>query len=526
MTDDARAAELAVTGALLRRSYETWAERYYRIRNKSKQVELLRLRPCQYRVGRIEHEQLAMRGRARLYVLKGRQGGITTDQQARSLHTIWAQKHAQCITIADTWKRTQEIFGITKRALRYFPPDILPMTGDAYANEVSFVEQDSKLKVETAGEPEKTAIGLTLTRCHASEFAHWPSPAAALAALTPALEAPGTVIVLETTASGFDSEGHNVWRNAEEAGYVQVFIPWWECDPETYQMPLLEPDELGQLEDDEKALHEMQGLTLEQLKWRRAKMAEYGRNEFLRQYAEDDESCWLAVGGMYYDVADIRILLQRVLEPLDSHMGGEHVIYDAPKPGERVVIGCDTAEGGGGDDSTMVARGMDGWRLLETFASDTITPGDFATFLAHRGRKLNEALIVCEKNMHGITVLRDLRDREDYPVSSIYHREPLDSATASSSERIGWATTEESKPLMLAAGRELIVAARHGLAGVPPAQALKDALSVRRDESGRYKLNGRDMLVAEMLAWIGRSAPIPSEGLFEAMKVRAMAAKR
>jgi hypothetical protein len=114
---------------------------------------------------------------------------------------------------------------------------------------------------------------------------------------------------------------------------------------------------------------------------------------------------------------------------------------------------------------------------------------------------------VIEKNGHGITVIRRARDVKKYPPAHIYHRAPLDTdkGQQEKKERIGWATTAESKPLMLDAGRELFKAARDGYADVPSLAALRDAFGVRRDANGRIDLNGKDVLVSEMLAWLGRA---------------------
>ena len=40
----------------------------------------------------------------------------------------------------------------------------------------------------------------------------------------------------------------------------------------------------------------------------------------------------------------------------------------------------------------------------------------------------------------------------------------------------------------------------------------RDALAVRRDQLGKVSLNGKDMLVAEMLAWVGRLMPVADRG--------------
>jgi hypothetical protein len=92
---------------------------------------------------------------------------------------------------------------------------------------------------------------------------------------------------------------------------------------------------------------------------------------------------------------------------------------------------------------------------------------------------------VIEKNAHGITVLRHLRDDHEYPVASIYHRATLDDDQNEKLGRIGWATTAESKPIMLDAGRELLNAARDKLAGVPspPRCATRSASGAARTAS-------------------------------------------
>jgi hypothetical protein len=224
---------------------------------------------------------------------------------------------------------------------------------------------------------------------------------------------------------------------------------------------------------------------------------------------------------MRYDADMLRVLIQRAQGmKYTEELGGDRRIYGKRRAGERVIVGADTAEGVGGDSSTYCARAWEGWRLLETYNSPTIQPTEFAQMLKERGRFYGDAFLVVEKNLHGISVLRDLRDKLDYPVAELYHREALDGNAAKAKETIGWATTGESKPLLLTAAHELLLAAKDGLVGLPSEETLKDALGVRRDKKGNYELNGKDDLVAEMLAWIGRSAPMPSEGMFEAMRAR------
>src|SRR5207237_2572658 len=131
-----------------------------------------------------------------------------------------------------------------------------------------------------------------------------------------------------------------------------VFYPWWRCDRANYRLPLLAPDELGALSGEEQLLVAQHGLDHEQLKWRRAKIAELGRTLFLQEYAEDPESCWAAVGGMFFDAEQLKALTLAAPTPNATDLAGALHLYDAPN-GERGIVGADTAEGTGGDRSPL-----------------------------------------------------------------------------------------------------------------------------------------------------------------------------
>jgi hypothetical protein len=513
----------AIHDELARRSFEWWARLRFRILDKDGRDAPLILNKAQRLVLATEERLMRERGEVRLFVLKGRQGGVTTFEQARSLHLCSTTEGVGALTLTDNGDTTEKVFYITQYALERGDGS-WPALGDKRAHELIFTDLASRFFTGTAG-GRRVGRAITLRRFHGSEFAMWDAPRKTLKAVTPALVPNGSTIVLETTASGFESEAHKFWKEclAGKNSYTALFIPWWLCDEQHYRLPLFAPDELGRLADDEQALVKAQGLTLEQIKWRRKMIGDMGYEDFLQEYPEDEESCWLAAGGMYYSAAELRILIQRAPTPIETDLGGEREVFAHPVEGERVILGADTAEGTGGDASTYVARAFEGWKLKETFSSNTIAPREFAALLASRGRAFGGALLVVEKNMHGITVLRHLRDDEKYPIGLIYHRMPPDQAHPEASERIGWATTEESKPIMLSAGRELLNAAKTGLAGMPAKAVLLDALGVRRDKNGRYDLNGRDILVGEMLAWIGRGAPLAGRGMFEWMQMQAAA---
>jgi hypothetical protein len=451
--------------ARLKLDYPFWAEQCYRIRDKHGHIRPLTLNRVQHAIRRAQLEMLAERGMARLFVLKARQGGVSTDQQAQNLHQCWSEPNFDALTLAHTTEDTDKLFEITRRAIDHFPDPLLPSLGGKETKEISFPGIDTHFFTGTAG-AKRTGRGMTLKRFHGSEFAMWDSPMTVLGTVRPALVPHGSVVVLETTASGFGTPAHQFWTEAEKRGYRPLFFPWWDCDWENYRLALAAPDELGALEPEEQDLVDHKGLDLEQIKWRRVTMAELERDLFLQEFAEDPETCWLAVGGMFYDVTILKALQVKAPKPREILLGGTLELYREKPEGERVIIGCDTAEGGGGDRSTWTARAFPSWKLLARFADSRIEPDPLGDLLDEWGRKLGgsagPAFLVIEKNGHGITVIRRARDVKKYPPAHIYHRAPLDTdkGQQEKKERIGWATTAESKPLMLDAGRELFKAAR------------------------------------------------------------------
>jgi hypothetical protein len=498
--------------ARLAEDYENeWAPQCFRIADKQLRLRPLVLNPVQRAIGAAEREERERHGNARIYILKGRRAGVTTDQQARSLHCCWSTPFANTLTLAHTRDATDKIFEqITKRAVDHFPPELLPTLGDRGAKEVHFAALDSRFYTATAGSG-NAARGGGLVRAHLSEYAFYDQPATVRKAVTPSMIPLGSTVVLETTASAFESEPHQFYREAKrgENGYRALFFPWWECDPINDRLPLMAPDEMGELTDAEQQLVALHAVSLEQIKWRRHMVREMGGiADFLQEYPEDDESCWLTAGDLFFDTTMLRALKLSAPQPIRVTPDGVR-IYAEYQGDEPISLGADTAEGGGGDRSTFAARGCKTGRLYADYESSAIEPEPFATLLDKTGRGYGFALLVVEKNMHGITVLRKLRDVHQYPIGSIYHRRSHDKTQKHEEEqqRIGWVTTGESQPLLLDAGRELFGAVVDGYASCPSGPTITDAFGVRRDDKGKISLTGKDVLVAEMLSWIGRSTP-------------------
>lgn len=79
----------------------------------------------------------------------------------------------------------------------------------------------------------------TVQLFHASEVAHWPNAEEHFAGAMQAVAgAPGTELILESTANGLTNIYHQLWARAErgELDLMPVFVPWFWC--EDYEQPV------------------------------------------------------------------------------------------------------------------------------------------------------------------------------------------------------------------------------------------------------------------------------------------------
>lgn len=255
----------------LRDDFPHYAERCLKIRTKAGTVEAFNLNAAQrYLHSRLE-EQRATTGRVRALVLKGRQQGISTYVGGRYYHRATHRKGRRVFILTHEQDATNNLFGMVERYHDHCPDIVKPVTGAANAKELSFPKLDSGYAVGTAG---AKAVGRsqTVQFFHGSEVAFWPNAPTHFAGVVQAIpDLPDTEIILESTANGVGGEFHERWQQAEAGigDYIAVFIPWY-WQPE-YQRPV----PVGfTLDEEEQTYMQSYGLTLEQMVWRRAKVAE------------------------------------------------------------------------------------------------------------------------------------------------------------------------------------------------------------------------------------------------------------
>lgn len=255
----------------LKDDFPHYAAKCMKIRSKTGAIEPLLLNQAQrYLHDRLE-AQRQRTGKVRALVLKGRQQGVSTYIGARFYWQATHRRGAWVFILTHEQSATDNLFGMANRYHEHCPTLVKPSTGAANAKELSFPGLDAGYGVGTAG---TKAVGRskTIQMFHGSEVAFWPHAASHFAAVIQAVpDLPETEVLLESTANGLGGEFHERWQQAEAGigDYEAIFIPWfWQSE---YRRTV--PRDFH-LDDEEQAYADAHGLDLQQMVWRRAKIAE------------------------------------------------------------------------------------------------------------------------------------------------------------------------------------------------------------------------------------------------------------
>lgn len=220
----------------------------------------------------------------RLIVLKARRTGCSTGVQSDYFARVHHLPNRHALTIAHLADSTEVLFRMSKRFQEHLPKKQRRVEQSSNRKELLFAApHGSSMRIETAGSPE-AARSAGYQYVHCSEFAFWEQQAAAMAAITSTVPyAPGTCIIIESTANGVGDDFHRRWQEATRrlrndpndlAGFMPVFISWLtepsyrQAVPAGYDWAAGAEDDVR---EDEPTLRGV-GAADEQLYWRRLKI--------------------------------------------------------------------------------------------------------------------------------------------------------------------------------------------------------------------------------------------------------------
>lgn len=469
------------------RNAKEYIQRFLKIRAKDGEIVPFKLNPPQIKLYDIVKKEHSAGKPVRIIILKARQMGFSTLTEALIFHRTATRRLTNSFIVTHQDDATTQLFNMFKLYYEKLPNQLKPMLKASNAKELIFENPTrdaeekevnpglkSGVRCATAG---GRGIGrsMTLQNVHASEFAFWPGDKnATLTGLLQAVPSiPGTMVIIESTANGFD-EFKRRWDDAVsgESDFVPVFFAWHEM-PE-YRMKVPEGTEFSR---EEREIQEQYALDDEQLYWRRWCIKNNCGGDidlFHQEYPACPDEAFIVSGTPFFDNAIIiarreavrelpyeegEFTYKRLYDPEHERVtltdiqwqkreGGAIKLYEKPKEGVPYVIGGDTA--GDGSDY-FAAHCIDNTSGKVCAALHFKYDEDkYAEQVFCMGMYFNRALVGLEVNYstHPTRKLQDMR----YP--KMYVREGFDDYERKVMKKYGFNTTGSTRPVILAMLKE------------------------------------------------------------------------
>lgn len=380
---------------------------YLKIKNKDAHIVPFRLNTPQLRYYAFK-ETIKKRGLPnRIVILKYRQGGFTTYEQADSFHRASTRKNQEVLTIAHTEESAKKIFKMSKLFAKTQDSD-LKETYSETRTSLSFPEKNSNYNLSWCG---ADSVGETLNKVHITEFALWKTdPMGQLSKVQETVPITGDAeLVIESTAQGFN-EFYEIYEGAKNGtnAFFPFFIRWFD-DPQ-YQLPLEKGENLQPYSSDEERLIVAYLLTPEQIKFRRFKIGEKNGdiNKFLEQYPENDITCFISSGYSYFNT---ELILNRAIPfaqanlPIKVKKEEGLQIWEKPIPGRKYVMGVDPSEGIGHDEASISIIEAETGRTVLCYNNSKTDPKSLAGIVYYWHTVYNKAYVVPERNNIGHTLI-------------------------------------------------------------------------------------------------------------------------
>lgn len=346
----------------LKSDFLHYAFKCLKIRAKDGEVKPFTLNKAQQHIHNCLERQRGQTGKVRALILKGRQQGCSTYVGGRYYHRTTHNFGIKSFILTHALDATQNLYDMAKRFYANTPLLVRPIVSTNNSKELVFGDLDSGYKLGTA-ENKNVGRSSTVQLFHGSEVAFWSNAAEHAKGIMQAVpDAPGTEIILESTANGVGNYFHQAWQKAEGgiSDFIAIFVPWyWQ---EEY---VRQTDELIKLTPHEEELKERYGLSLHQLSWRRYKIIDLsvsgvdGEKAFAQEYPFNANEAFQLTGEDSYISSDIVMKARKTLESSLEKVG--------PK-----ILGVDPARFGDDRTSFCFRQGRVAYGLQSYVKKDTM----------------------------------------------------------------------------------------------------------------------------------------------------------
>lgn len=368
--------------------------------------------------------------------LKARQVGFSTVVAIFCLWITYFYEDRAVIMLSKAQREARKLLAHAKYALDFLP-EWMTMMGPITDPTLDVIRFSNHSTIESMPSADNPARGSTAFLLVVDEIAFLPNSDDAWAAIEPAFDVGGNVIVL-STARGEGNLFHKLWVASQtKAGdmgsqFHGIFFSWRAGD-----------------RDDA---------------WFAKKCEELPEHQRAQEYPDNPEEAFLKSGRPVFDLERLRAMEQRVISEVDEPErgridqkadgsfvfvadGGELAVWEHPTEGGVYVLGADIAMGmEHGDYSCAHVIDARTKRVVAEWWG-SIHPDPFGDYVLYNlGRYYNYALAGPESNNHGLTTITALR-KAGY--RNVYRQRHLNSKSSKPNEQYGWNTNRASKPLII-----------------------------------------------------------------------------
>jgi len=371
---------------------------------RAKNTQIVPFRP--FETQRLINDNLDMRN----IIVKPRQVGASTILQALETAIAITCPNVGCLILTHLDETTLTMRETIKRfinlAVEEYGWDL--EFGMDNQEALQILPYDSWFFFGTAGGSKDSGVGRsrTIQMFHGSELAHWgtPNPGAVLGGITESIPDNGMEF-LESTPNGAVGPFYSIFTDRKNS-YRKHFYPWFV---EPSRRIVLPPGYQLTLTEEEQMLASTNGLTHDQIAWRRQRMADLQSRglDFKQEYPEDEISCFTAGVRTAIPPSKLAALLQQAQAtpfseeaiPHESYeVGGTLKVWEQPRLDRHYIVACDV--GGGhaeGDRSWAVVMDHANRHVVATMRGHWL-PENFAEHTIRLARRYNEGYLSHEAN--------------------------------------------------------------------------------------------------------------------------------
>lgn len=508
-----------------------YIEKFLKIRTKDMKIIPFKFNAPQEKLYNAIKAQAEQGKPIRIIVLKARQMGFSTETEGIIFKSTATKKNITAGIVAHELSATNNLFEMFKRFYHNLPDALKPETLKSNAKELVFNNKegtglDSKIQLFTAESGDKLGRSGTFNILHISEYAFWRDQKATLTALLQTVpDEPGTIVIIESTANGYD-EFKERWDKAVagESEYIPIFCAWHELPEYTK-----EPPEDFNPTPEELSLKTLYNLTDGQLYWRRTKIATTFNgdvDQFKQEYPASPEEAFISTGNCVFNklliierLASLRnlepsrigrfeydkVILSRDVAKISNirwvdDVNGEIVIHKIPEVNDKgqrkpYALGGDTA-GDGSDYFTGKVIDNITQKCVATYRRQRIDDDLYADQMYCLGMYYHEAIIGIETNF-SVSPTNELV-RLGY--KNLYIREQVDDMSKKIVKKYGFNTNRITRPQIIADFKALF-------RDCPEIECDKETLRemltfIKHDDGKESAMDGKhdDLVMADCIA--------------------------